>query len=966
LSEFVPASSFQPGQRWVSNTESELGLGIVLEAANRRVELSFPAAGEKRTYATDIAPLSRVRYEIGQTVSNLEGQSLLITEVEEHNGCLIYLGTDENDQVMVLPELDLNSFVQFAKPQERLFAGQIDKNRAFQLRLDTLRYYRQLQLSPVAGLMGARIQLLPHQLYIASETARRYAPRVLLADEVGLGKTIEAGLIIHQQLITGRASRVLIIVPDSLIHQWLVEMLRRFNLFFTILDEERCLALVESGNENPFESAQLVLCTLSFVSEQSERLQQASAAEWDLLVVDEAHHLEWTEQEVSPAYQAIETLSQQARGLLLLTATPEQLGLQGHFARLRLLDPARYFDIKLFREEEARYAPVNDLVQQLMAQDGAQQLASESVQAQLSEFLGAPALLALNTEIKNTDNDPEQILNRLIRELLDRHGTGRVLFRNTRASVEGFPQRELHQHLLPAPEIPTANAAVGDEDGDVLNACLKPELLLGEQWLQLDPRVTWLVDFLQNQRSDKILVICSQAKTAIELEQFLNLKHGVHSAVFHEGLSLVNRDRAAAYFADEEQGAQVLVCSEIGSEGRNFQFSSQLVLFDLPLNPDLLEQRIGRLDRIGQQNNIQLHVPCYEHSAQQVLLRWYHDGINAFEATCAIGQTIYQQFEKTLKNCLLHPEDQAVVDDLIKQTRINSEALVTKLHNGRDRLLELNSCDSQRAAQIVDDMHEQEQAHALSSYMERVFDQFGVDQEHHSAASVVLRPGEHMTEHSFPALPEDGLTATYRRDTALSREDFHYLTWEHPMVTGAMDMVMSGEYGNTTLCTLKLPPLKAGTILLEAIFTISCPAPSSLQLHRYLPLTTTRIVVDNKKNDLSNILTEKHFNKLGQRVRRHSAQDFVRHARTRLLGMIEAAEQLASQQEQSIIDTAITEMRNIQQSELQRLQALAEVNPNIRQEEIDHWSAEASELQQYLGSAHIKLEAIRVAVVTEE
>jgi ATP-dependent helicase HepA len=291
----VPVSSIQPGQRWVSNTESELGLGIVLKVANRRVEMSFPAAGEKRTYAVDIAPLSRVRYEVGQQVSNTEEQALLISEVEEHNGCLIYLGTNEDDEIVVLPESELNSFVQFSKPQERLFAGQVDKNRAFELRLDTLRYYRQLQQSPVAGLMGPRIQLLPHQLYIANETANRYAPRVLLADEVGLGKTIEAGLIIHQQLITGRANRVMIVVPDSLIHQWLVEMLRRFNLFFTILDEERCLALVESGTENPFESAQLVLCTMSFLSEQADRLEQATIAEWDLLVVDEAHHLEWSE-----------------------------------------------------------------------------------------------------------------------------------------------------------------------------------------------------------------------------------------------------------------------------------------------------------------------------------------------------------------------------------------------------------------------------------------------------------------------------------------------------------------------------------------------------------------------------------------------------------------------------------------------------------------------------------------------
>ncbi len=956
----MPFSSIKPGQRWVSNTESELGLGIVLTVANRRVEMSFPAAGEKRTYAIDNAPLSRVRYEVGQLISSPEGHELTITEIEEHNNCLIYLGIDENEEFMVLPELELDSFVQFNKPQDRLFAGQVDRNRAFELRLETLRHYRRLQQSPVAGLLGARIQLLPHQLYIANEVAGRYAPRVLLADEVGLGKTIEAGLIIHQQLITGRASRVLIAVPDSLVHQWLVEMLRRFNLYFTILDEERCVALAESGSENPFESAQLVLCATSFLAERTERLEQAAAAGWDLLVIDEAHHLEWTSDCVSPAYAAVETLSQKSRGLLLLTATPEQLGIEGHFARLRLLDPARYYDIVKFREEESRYAPVNLLVQLLLAEDGIQAMATAPVQTQLAEILGNEYLATLKLELEKEANEPEMVLESLIRELLDRHGTGRVLFRNTRTSVEGFPERVLHPHLLTPPGLPVADTPV-----NVPESQLMPELLLGKRWLHQDPRVEWLVEFLKQQRGQKILVICASANTALELEQHLNLKHGVHSAVFHEGLALVARDRAAAYFADEEQGAQVLVCSEIGSEGRNFQFASQLVLFDLPLNPDLLEQRIGRLDRIGQRHAVQIHVPCYLNSAQHVLLRWYHEGLNAFEHTCATGQNLYQQFKDNLLECLLHPGNEIAVDELIRQTRTCSETLLAKLRAGRDRLLELNSFDGKRAEQIVDDLHGQEHRHILSNYMEQVFDQFGVEQEHHSAGSIILRPGEHMIGHSFPALPEDGVTATFRRESALAREDFQYLTWEHPMVSGAMDLVLSGDFGNTAFCTLKLPPLKAGTVLLEAIFTMSCPAPAALQLQRYLPLTTLRVVVDNKKNDLSNILQEKHFNKLGQPVRRHKAQDVIRHTRPQIMTMIEKAEELAAGHEQSIVEAASSRMQNLQQSEIQRLRALAEVNPNIRQDEIDYLLAETDELQHHLASTHIKLEALRVAVVTD-
>lgn len=118
--------------------------------------------------------------------------------------------------------------------------------------------------------------------------------------------------------------------------------------------------------------------------------------------------------------------------------------------------------------------------------------------------------------------------------------------------------------------------------------------------------------YLTSHRSQKVLVICAKAATALQLEQVLREREGIRAAVFHEGMSIIERDRAAAWFAEEDTGAQVLLCSEIGSEGRNFQFASHMVMFDLPFNPDLLEQRIGRLDRIGQAHDIQIHVPYLE------------------------------------------------------------------------------------------------------------------------------------------------------------------------------------------------------------------------------------------------------------------------------------------------------------------------------------------------------------------
>lgn len=957
--------AFAPGQRWVSNTESELGLGIVIEIANRRVEMSFPAAGERRTYALDNAPVSRVRYTVGETVSTEDDRVFTIEEVLENNGCLIYCGTDQQGSHCAVAELDLNSFVQFSKPQDRLFAGQIDKNRDFELRCETISHLRQLQLSPVRGLLGARVQLLPHQLYIAAETSSRYAPRVLLADEVGLGKTIEAGLIIHQQLMTGRAQRVLIVVPDSLLHQWLVEMLRRFNLMFTILDEERCQALAERGEEdappaeeyNPFESAQLVLCTLSFIT-QPMRLQQAQAAGWDLLAVDEAHHLQWSEDRPSGEYLAIDALSRQTRGLLLLTATPEQLGVASHFARLRLLDPDRYYDLQRFIEEEQQHQPVNALVQQLLDDTLLRQPQQwPGIFARVGDYLGETqqGMLAAAADAGDP-GDFAAATASCIAQLLDRHGTGRVLFRNTRASVAGFPDRKLHTYALqPAPEY-RRDASLEQQ--------LCPELQYPERWLATDPRVEWLGEWLKQHRGEKVLLICSRAHTALQLEEHLRLRCGMQSAVFHEGLSLVARDRAAAYFADDEEGAQLLVCSEIGSEGRNFQFSHHLVLFDLPLNPDLLEQRIGRLDRIGQRFQVDIHVPYLRDTAQQWLMRWYHEGINAFEHTCPAGLALFAQFQERLLNCL-QSGDESIFEPLLADTRAATVSTLQALQEGRDRLLELNSCNQQRADSIVEQMLEAERRQELSSYMERLFDQFGVEQEHHSAASVVVRPGDHMLTHHFPSLPEDGLTATFSREIALSREDMHFLTWEHPMVTGAMDMVLNGEFGNTAFCTLKLPPLKPGTVLLEAIFILQASGPGELQLQRYLPLTPVRIVVDSLGNDLSQVLTPAHLQKLGQKVARRSAQDLVRHARSQITGMVEQAGQLASARQPALLEQAITAMRQHHAGELQRLQALAEVNANIREDEIRFAQSLAGQVDNYMNKAQLKLDAIRVALVTD-
>ncbi|MCV6606279.1 MAG: RNA polymerase-associated protein RapA, partial [Porticoccaceae bacterium] len=497
------------------------------------------------------------------------------------------------------------------------------------------------------------------------------------------------------------------------------------------------------------------------------------------------------------------------------------------------------------------------------------------------------------------------------------------------------------------------------DDAD-LEQRLKPEQLLGAGWLAQDPRVKWLADWLGENRDQKVLVICAQASTAEQLEAHLNIRCGVHCALFHEGMSLVQRDRAAAYFADEDENAQALICSEIGSEGRNFQFARHLVMFDLPLNPDLLEQRIGRLDRIGQRHCVQIHVPFYDNSPQRTLLRWYHDGLNAFERVCPVASAMQSQFGESLRDCLL--QTSAHVDQLIADTQVATEAALYEFQQGRDRLLEMSSCHPAKAQQVVEQLVDAESPRQLEAYMEQVFDQYGVEHNHHSLDALVLEPGEHMATERFPGLLDDGMTVTFNRHKALSREEMHFLSWEHPMVAGAMEMILGSDFGNTALCTLKLPPLKPGNLLLETTFTLHCSAPRALQVQRYLPVSSVRVVVDSNDRDLSAVLTREHLQRLGKKVAIATAQELVRQARPQINQLIGRAEKLAGAQQGGLVETALEKMQRQQKRELKRLQALAKVNPNIRTEEIDYIRDTSEQLAGYLEAAELRLDSLRVAI----
>ncbi|HEA26060.1 MAG TPA: RNA polymerase-associated protein RapA [Ectothiorhodospiraceae bacterium] len=968
----MSAENFTPGQRWICDAELQLGLGTVLSSDFRTVTILFSATEEQRTYAKQSAPLTRVKFSPGDSVQSQEGWSLSVEGSYEEDGLITYVGRIEDGTTVELGEVLLNNFIQLNRPVERLFSNQLDSDKWFELRYQTHLHRAALSRSEIAGLAGGRTSHIPHQLYIAHEVAHRYAPRVLLADEVGLGKTIEAGLILHQQLLSERARRVLIVVPESLVHQWLVEMLRRFNLHFTILDEPRCQALDESsGQSNPFHTEQLILCNLEFLVSNPLRFQQALQGEWDLLVVDEAHHLEWSAQAPSIEYQAIEALAQVTQGVLLLTATPEQLGKESHFARLRLLDSDRFSDYQTFLNEEEGYRPIADTVALLISGESLDEGTNSILQEMVGEGDNRKYLELLQNDSATAD-EQRQARARLIEHLLDRHGTGRVLFRNTRDAVKGFPQREVTGHPLPLPV--EYQAVLNDlSNGSVepiteAQLLLSPELLYQSQegslkdWTEIDPRVEWLTARIKALYPAKVLVITSSAQSAIDIAGHLLHRAGIHAALFHEGLSIIERDRAAAFFADHESGSQLLVCSEIGSEGRNFQFAHHLIMFDLPLNPDLLEQRIGRLDRIGQRQTIEIEVPYLQQSPQEVIYRWYHEGLNAFEHNSPAGHAVFEQVQQQLLEQLDRAcREEADVDSLIKMTRGQHHSLKEALQQGRNRLLEYSSCRSEMANQLQALAQYEDTVSELGDYLDDLFDCFGVDIEPHTSTSHIIRPGERMQTGSFPMLTEDGMIITYNREMALSHEDIHFITWAHPLVSGAMELIESSELGNSALTSVKYSGVNAGTLLLEVLYQLESTSKLS---NRYLPPLTIRVVIDPQGRDHASKLTSEMIAREREFVKKETARTITRAYAQELQEMVDLAEQAARRQLPEILGDARAEAQSTLSREVHRLKALQSINPNIRQSEIDFFEQELEQATAAVASANLRLDALRVIVVT--
>jgi ATP-dependent helicase HepA len=558
----MPASMWKPGDRLTHRFNPDLGPGEVRQVRGRQVLVHFREADQTLGFAVDSDALVLLSLNAGSRVRLESTGETVVVEHCENSRCRLEDGrTVAISELWPLPvELP---------PLERLARGRIDAFEDFANRVDGLRLLRVRQADGLGSFLGGRIQLFPHQLYAAERACHSDPVRWLLADEVGLGKTVEACLIMNRLLHTGRADRTLVIAPETLTLQWLGELWRKYHQAFVLLDAKR---LADVANDhgpdfNPFDIHRRCIVGLETLAARRRLTEQAVEAGIDLLVVDEAHHLRRPPGHPgNEAYRAVAPIAGLGRHTLLLTATPLEDDAHGFFRLLQLLRPEEFPEGAAFEERLTRREPLPPCT-------------SSTRRADIG---GLPPRVPAPVDLEGPEwKAGWELLLRLERRMREL------------PAGNALEERRKADRVVRALASPAALAPVIDRDDEPTRA------LIGEAE-RADPRMRWLVDQAARwqQAGEKTLVFVAHRETLERLKGEIERQGRARTGLFHEDLAPERRDIEVAQFRLPD-GPSLLISTEAGGEGRNFQFCHRLVLFDLPWNPAVVEQRIGRLDRIG-------------------------------------------------------------------------------------------------------------------------------------------------------------------------------------------------------------------------------------------------------------------------------------------------------------------------------------------------------------------------------
>ncbi|MBT4792864.1 MAG: hypothetical protein HON90_14915, partial [Halobacteriovoraceae bacterium] len=586
-----------------------------------------------------------------------------------------------------------------------------------------------------------------------------------------------------------------------------MEFFRKFSLSFQTLSSEKSEIEIS-------QTSKLIISSKLLQSDVAYQ-EMINCKSWDMLIIDESHQLNFSD-ESSQLISCIKNINKKTYATLFLSATPEVLGVENLFNQLNFIDPYKYTSFEQF----------NELIQK------SQELSKIIRTENLLEHKEKLKAYFSHTELESFISDEE-----VKQALIDRFGTGRNYYRNSRKNLENY-SRLFNERVLFSYPIGLENR-INDK-------------------IVFENKLTIVYEIIKKYSDRKILIICHSKNVVLKLIKELMLLENFKLASFHSDQSVMERDRQAAYFADEE-GAQVLISTEVGSEGRNFEFSNHLILFDLPKLPDQLEQRIGRLDRIGQENDINIHIPYILNTFEQTLFSWYDEVLKAFTSSPKGANAFYEIHHDELTHLLNNPFDEAKNSALIKFMQDEYFNYQKIIEQGRDYIIETHSYHDSKAKQIIKDVQSYEEKTSPLAYIEAMANEVGINSEELNDYTNFYVPSDNMLIPSFPGLRQEGFSVTFSRDYALKFDNIEFMTWEHPFVKGCFETMLNSPLGNFSL--IKQEGM-ARNIYFEFIVSLQCSDEYKHTSALYLPYTPIRTLYTIRGEEVTKKYPKKFIDEL--------------------------------------------------------------------------------------------------------
>ncbi|MFH1048308.1 MAG: SNF2-related protein [Patescibacteria group bacterium] len=474
-----------------------------------------------------------------------------------------------------------------------------------------------------------------YQIETVKKTLKYFHGRVLLADEVGLGKTIEAGMLIKEYLLRKMVKNILILAPSSLVSQWKEEMHQKFGLKFITTDDD-----IFQADPDKFWNNKFIIASIN-TAKSGRNFKKIVAKFYDLVVVDEGHHLK---NRKTAAWKLVNEIKK--RFIFILTATPLQNNLIELFNLITLLKPGQFKTEKLFRQEYMRKKNESSLDKKEKLKSLLRDIMIRNTRSVIDLKLPKRFASTIRVEPADAEKQIYDYISTVSRDLSPSlpANTIRLLIREAGSSP--FALKDTLIKLKPL---------IGDTANHILELIDKTkDIGKGKS----------LIELLQKNPQEKKVIFTQYLKSMDYCISLLS-KHGIPFAEFRGNMTAEEKDAAINNF---RENIPVLISTELGGEGRNLQFANTLINFDLPWNPMRIEQRIGRIHRIGQTRDVFIFNLSVKNTLEDYMINILENKINMFEMVIGEVEPILgylgedKEFENIILDIWLKNSDQKTIN----------------------------------------------------------------------------------------------------------------------------------------------------------------------------------------------------------------------------------------------------------------------------------------------------------------